>query len=54
MRPPQWFTTKRLENIINNYQYYENRYLASCKRELDKRYRKRDLKRQADILLGRI
>jgi hypothetical protein len=46
MREARWFTTKRLESIMENYIYYENSFLKRAKRELDKRYRKRTILKQ--------
>ena len=42
-------STYDLEHVINAFTWYENRYLARAKRELDKRYRVRTLARQNDI-----
>ena len=43
-------TTYVLEHVINSFTWYENRYLARVKRELDKRYRERTIKQQYDNL----
>jgi len=39
-------TTYDLEHVINAFTWYDNRYLARVKRELDKRYRQRTLRQQ--------
>ena len=39
-------TTYDLEHVINAFTWYDNRYLAKVKRELDRRYRQRTLKQQ--------
>ena len=39
-------TTYDLEHVLNAFTWYENKYLARCKRELDKRYRERTIKKQ--------
>ena len=43
-------TTYDLEHVLNAFTWYENRYLAQCKRELDKRYRERTIKKQYENL----
>ena len=43
-------TTYHLEHVLNAFTWYENRYLAKCKRELDKRYRDRLIKKQYEAL----
>jgi len=43
-------TTYDLEHVINAFTWYENRYLARVKRELDKRYRERTIKQQYENL----
>lgn len=39
-------TTHELEYVLNNFTYYENRYLSTVKRELDRRHRIKLIKRQ--------
>ena len=43
-------TTYDLEHVINAFTWYENKYLARVKRELDRRYRLRTIKRQYEAL----
>jgi len=43
-------TTYDLEHVLNAFTWYENGYLAQCKRELDKRYRQRTIKKQYEAL----
>jgi len=44
-------TTYDLEHVINAFTWYENKYLARVKRELDRRYRLRTIKRQYEALM---
>ena len=50
MRDVKDRTTYDLEHVLNAFTWYENRYLAQCKRELDKRYRERTIKKQCENL----
>tara|TARA_R100000544_G_scaffold37041_2_gene26883 strand:- start:435 stop:620 length:186 start_codon:yes stop_codon:yes gene_type:complete len=50
MRDVKDRTTYDLEHVINAFTWYENRYLARVKRELDKRYRLRTIKKQYEAL----
>ncbi len=50
MRDVKDRTTYDLEHVLNAFTWYENRYLAQCKRELDKRYRQRTIKKQYEAL----
>ena len=50
MRDVKDRTTYDLEHILNAFTWYENRYLARVKRELDKRYRLRTIKKQYEAL----
>ncbi len=43
-------TTYDLEHVLNAFTWYENKYLARVKRELDKRYRDRTIKKQYEAL----
>ena len=43
-------TTYDLEHVLNAFTWYENKYLARVKRELDKRYRERTIKKQNENL----
>jgi hypothetical protein len=36
--------------MLNSFTYYPNEILSKAKRELDKRYRKRTIKKQNEIL----
>ena len=46
MRDVKDRTTYDLEHVLNAFTWYENRYLARAKRELDKRYRERTIIKQ--------
>lgn len=50
MRDVKDRTTYDLEHILNAFTWYENKYLARVKRELDKRYRERTIKKQYEAL----
>ena len=50
MRDVKDRTTYDLEHVLNAFTWYENRYLAQCKREFDKRYRERTIKKQYEAL----
>lgn len=50
MRDVKDRTTYDLEHILNAFTWYENRYLAKVKRELDRRYRLRTIKKQYEAL----
>ena len=50
MRDVKDRTTYDLEHVINAFTWYENRYLAKVKRELDRRYRLRTIKKQYEAL----
>jgi len=50
MRDVKDRTTYDLEHVLNAFTWYENRYLARCKRELDRRYRERTIKKQYEAL----
>ena len=43
-------TTYDLEHVLNAFTWYDNRYLAQCKRELDRRYGERTIKKQYEAL----
>ena len=50
MRDVKDRTTYDLEHVLNAFTWYENKYLARVKRELDKRYRERTIKKQYEAL----
>ena len=50
MRDVKDKTTYDLEHVLNAFTWYENKYLARVKRELDKRYRERTIKKQYEAL----
>ena len=50
MRDVKDRTTYDLEHVLNAFTWYENKYLARVKRELDKRYRDRTIKKQYEAL----
>tara|TARA_R110002050_G_scaffold7615_2_gene29174 strand:- start:429 stop:614 length:186 start_codon:yes stop_codon:yes gene_type:complete len=50
MRDVKDKTTYDLEHVLNAFTWYENKYLARVKRELDKRYRQRTIKKQYEAL----
>ena len=50
MRDVKDRTTYDLEHVLNAFTWYDNKYLARAKRELDKRYRERTIKKQYEAL----
>lgn len=46
-------TTHELEYVINNFTYYDPRYLKPIKRELDRRHRIKLIKRQFDQIINK-
>ena len=50
MRDVKDRTTYDLEHVLNAFTWYDNKYLARVKRELDKRYRERTIKKQYEAL----